>query len=242
MELKKYLNVYQFTTVLPGCGKEVKFRPITTYQMKELLSFDGDEEDGLDNLINSCVITEDFKVEDIPLQDRFFLLIEVRKKSKGSTNEITYDCDNCKSQVIDKLDLGKLKVKKLKKLDYVVKLDDNISVEVELLTRNHQKIVKGIVAKEIKNGNVKEKDKVLEENILTYISGIKKIITPEEQVENPLLEDKTILFKEGPSFFYDNLVKWYDDLEFGVDFNFDIKCPHCGAERKIEVPVENFFN
>jgi hypothetical protein len=242
VDLSKYLNVYKFNAVLPGSGLKINFKPITTYQMKELLSFDGDDpEDALDNLISSCVIDEGFDVKKISLQDRFFLMVELRKKSKGSDYQINYICGKCKSQVMTVADLDKLVVKKIdKKLDYKVKLDDNISVEVSLLSREAQLEAIRMVKEMLDYGTAKEKAKYIEETVMGYILSIKKIITPDGEIEASL-DNKIMLFREGPQFFYDRLVEWYDKLDFGVDFTIPLKCPHCQDEQKIDIPLANFF-
>ena len=42
-DFKKYLNVYQFETTLPGTGELIQFKPITTGQIKKLLVYEGSE-------------------------------------------------------------------------------------------------------------------------------------------------------------------------------------------------------
>ena len=86
-DFKKYLNVYEFETTLPGSGVTIKFKPITTGQMKKLLVYENETdpsmvEEAMDELINSSVSTEGFDVKDVWLQDRFFLLVEIRRKTK----------------------------------------------------------------------------------------------------------------------------------------------------------------
>ncbi len=242
VDLSKYLNMYKFFTVLPGSGKKVNFKPITTFQMKELLAYSGeDPEEALDNLVNSCVIDEGFEVRDLSLQDRFFMVVELRKRSKGSDYDISYVCGKCGGQVIAKVDLNELEVKKLGKLNDKVKLDDNISVKLKLMTRNTQLEAGRIVKEKEDPKAVTDEQKYMEEVIMGYILSIKEIILPDAVIENPSLDEKLILFQQGPEYFYDKIIKWYGDLNFGVDFTLANKCPHCADEIKMNIPLANFF-
>jgi hypothetical protein len=242
-KLSEYLNAYKFNTVLPGSNQIVNFKPISTFQLKELASAQGDPDDALDNLINSCVTDKGFNVKDLALQDRFFLLVELRKKSKGSAYNISYECSQCKSQVIQSIDLDKMKVKKLdKKLDYKIKLDDNITVEVALLSRNTANKAQSLVEQLIKDKVYKEDDKMMDESIMSYVLSIRKIITPAGDIESPDVETCMMLFKSGPLSFYDRISEWYEKLDFGMDFKFDMQCLHCQHKEEIQVTLENFFS
>jgi len=243
VDLKKFLNAYQFNTVLPGSGKKINFKPITTFQMKELISKAGaDPEEAVDNLINECVIDEGFDVKNLSLQDRFFLLVELRKKSKGSTYEVLFTCSKCNSQVITKVNLDNLEVKKLpKNFDNKIVLDSNITVEVDFLTREIQKASIELVKLMVAAKEVKEDDSNLNEVMFSYIMAVKKIITPDGVIESPTMEEKVTLFKDGPQLFYDRIIEWFDKLDFGVDFTTSVKCIHCGHEVKESITLQNFF-
>jgi hypothetical protein len=244
IDLSQYLNVYRFSAELPGSGVKVNFKPISTFMLKELVSFDGDPDDALDKLINSCVTDDGFEVKDLTLQDRFFLLVELRKRSKGSEYNINYDCVSCNGQVIDVINLDNLKVTKLSDttIDYKVKLDDNITVELKLITRNTGIQASKLSEEFIKSGKYKQSNKTLDDTILSYLLSIVSINTPSGNIDNPDINQILLLFEQGPSFFYDRIVKWYESLDFGVEFKIDLICPHCSKKEKIEVPLENFFS
>jgi DNA-directed RNA polymerase subunit RPC12/RpoP len=211
--------------------------------MKELISTAGDEPDAsVDKLINECVLDEGFDVKNLSLQDRFFFLVELRKKSKGSKYEVTYKCSECSSQVIALINLDDLKVKKLdKNFDRKIVLDSNITVEVDFITRGIQKEADDIVKSMVESGEVKEDDMYVNEIVFSYILAIKKIITPDGVIENPTMEEKLSLFKEGPQSFYDEIIKWFNKLDFGIDFTTTTKCFHCGKETVESITMQNFF-
>lgn len=119
-DFKRYLNIYTMETLLPGTGETVKFRPINTGQIKKLMMYDNMEEsaaieDALDDLITECVTSEGFDITKIYLQDRFFLLLEIRRATKGNKYSFNMVCDECHSQSVQDIDLNVLKVTTLKK-------------------------------------------------------------------------------------------------------------------------------
>ena len=136
-DLTKYLNVYDFETTLPGSGEVIKFRPMTTGQLKKMLVYENSTnpmvvEKALDELISSSIISEGFNIGNLYLQDRFFLLIEIRKKTKGELYKFNFTCPQCKSQSLQIINLDKLMVKTLPKdVDYNIKLDDNFTINVK---------------------------------------------------------------------------------------------------------------
>jgi hypothetical protein len=122
---KRYLNMYEWETTLPGSGKKIKYKPITTGQIKRLLLYNEvyDEnvvENALDELISECVVTEGFNVKDLYLQDRFFLMVEIRCVTKGYKYMFPSKCSKCNSQTQQTIDLSKLPVKPLIKDENIV--------------------------------------------------------------------------------------------------------------------------
>jgi hypothetical protein len=60
-----YVNVYEFECELPGSKQKVKFKPVTTGQIKKLLTYEKEtnyviQEQALDDLISSSVLSEGF--------------------------------------------------------------------------------------------------------------------------------------------------------------------------------------
>ena len=244
-DFKKYLNKYEFKTVLPGSGEELTFKPITTGQMKALLVHENETEMGvieaiLDDLMKECIIDpEDFPVEEMYINDRFFFLIELRKYTKGTTYQFQYTCPKCSSQSIQNVDLKKLKVSKLpKKLNRVVKLDEDISIEIDFPKRRDQ-----ITAYEIMKtyeGEANERMKTAELGILVTALTIKSIITPDGEDKEPKLEDKVYLMENITSEMFEKIGQ-FTTKNFGVDFKADIQCTKCEFQHDVDIPPENFF-
>lgn len=241
-DFKKYLNTYKFDCILPGSGKKVHFKPITTAQMKSLLVYEKENdpkvlENAMDELISSCVLDEDFDIKKQYIQDRFFLLLEIRKKTKGETYKFRIDCPQCKSQSLNVVDLGKLNVKKLdKRKSKRVKLNDNITIELNHLTREMQDDA-------YERTQPKEDDtkSLTEFMIATYANSIVKIITPDGEIEDPEYDDRIYLLENITQGEYTKITEWFDENDFGVDFMFKMKCQHCSHETETEIPSTDFF-
>ncbi len=244
-DFKKYLNKYEFKTVLPGAREELTFKPITTGQMKSLLVHENETELGvieaiLDQLMEECIIKpKNYSVVDMYINDRFFFLIELRKYTKGTVYQFTYTCTECSSQTIQHVDLKKLKVSKLPKaIKNKVDLDNDISVRLDFPRRRDQ-----IQAYEIINsyeGDANEKMKTAELGIVVTALTIKSIITPEGEDKSPSIEDKIYLLENITAEMFEKVTDW-SQRNFGVTFKADIECGSCKHSHEIDIPPENFF-
>ena len=99
-KLVSHLNIYNHIFTIPSSKKVVTYKPISTGQMKRLLIYENNKnpliiEQVLDDLIIGCVITEGFDIDVLTLQDRFDLLIEIRKQSKGNDYTFNFKCPTC---------------------------------------------------------------------------------------------------------------------------------------------------
>jgi len=247
-DFKKYINVYEFDCILPGNGKEVKFKPITTGQMKSLLVYEGEKrpskiEEALDNLITSSVTSENFDVAELYLQDRFCLLIELRKKTKGNEYQFNLTCPICKSQSIQNIDLDDLVISKInKRLSKKVKINDDITVELGHIRRKDQVKAFRLVDKNFKISKFTETQRLAEITLYTYAQAIETIVTPDGEEKNIDLEDKVFLLNNIPQDDYTKITDWFEKNNFGVEFSYTAKCIHCDDfEQKRDIPVSNFF-
>lgn len=264
-DFKNYLNTFVFDTVLPGSGETIKFKPITTGQLKNMLLYENiDEphkiEEALDQLIQECVVNEDFNVDDLYLQDRFFLLVEIRKSSKGNTYSFQLKCSSCDSQSIINIDLNDLIVKKFKgneqqnetlisvnkknknkviedSFNDIIELENKLKLQLQFPTRGMQK--------EIFNrlyNNKKITDIQRNVELITNLQAIsiKSIILPDgETFDN--YHDRLYLSNNIRQIDQDKITDWLSQNDFGLDFTFTQKCSHCGKEIKRDIPLEDFF-
>lgn len=287
---RNYLNTFVFDTVLPGSGEEVSFKPITTGQIKKLLLYETSDdpmtiENALDDVITECIVKPDeFDIKKMYIQDRFYLLVELRKATRGSSYNFQSICSNCKSQTQHSVNLNDLKVKKLKKTSNViktieeaenivskkqkkgkfiektvdepkkqiettninewdvVKLNENISVKLTLVTRELQQKAFDLFMELYKDKeNVNDVERTLEITTFLYALSLIDIITPDGIDTNLPLEEKIFFLNNLQQSETEKISKWFEDNDFGIDFTFEVKCRHCEHVEVRAVPIENFF-
>ena len=242
MSFKDYLNVYTFDYVLPGTEEKIQFKPLTTKEIKKLLVYENDNDYGkieevLDEIINLSVTNENFDVNNLYLQDRFSLLLEIRKKTKGEYYEFPFDCPKCSSQNYMVIDLDKLNVTRLNdlgELDTVVNLTDQISIEVWFLTRKEEK-----EAWEKVSNDSPQPISEYELNILTQT--IKAVNSPDGREDNLSFEDKQFIIDNTTTGNLQNISKWFEKNNFGTDFTIKRVCKQCGYTETRSIPLVNFF-
>jgi hypothetical protein len=250
LDLSKYLNMYNFDYTLPGQSKTVKLRPYGAADLKNMLTFPDEEvEEALDGLLDACIVkTGDLKtdvyVEDLWLQDRFYLLVMLRKITKGTTYRFTYKCPTCQSERILEIDLKKMKIKTLpKNFDFDVELDKNIKVTLKPLTRKAVRL-----GKELIEGKTSDKPmiKAMDEMMATYAVSIEKITTPDGEYTPPP-EEALEFIRTIPDFMYTKIQDWFTSTDYGIEMKTKMKCdyPKCSdydQEKEEVVPLDNFLS
>lgn len=239
----EYLNIYEFETVLPGSGETVKFKPLTTGQIKKLLVYENEDnimvqEKAMDELISSCVISEDFIIDELYLQDRFFLLIEIRKKTKGEKYDFTYKCPECKSQILNSVSLDDLEIVKLSKdVDNSVTLTDDIGVSLRHIKRKDFKAISKLI--DVKGKSETQMNAEIETGL--FAAGIELIATPDGIEENIDIQSKMYLIDNVPTSAFEKIKKWYEDNDFGINMEMSASCINCGHKETTEIPMGSFF-
>lgn len=237
------VNVYEFDCKLPGVNQDVKFKPVNTGQLKKLLTYENEtnllvQEQALDDLISSSVLSEDFNIDELYLEDRFFLLVELRKKTKGEVLEFTLTCPKCNSQTLNRVDLTKLTVKPLDPgVDKVVELSNDIKVTLRRLKRKHQKEIRPNMLPR----NLTPLQEQAEIQILYHACAIEKVETPEGVDDNLKITDKKYLVENIPTGEYDKIRDGIEAMSFGVDLSYTVGCNQCSYKTTVEVPIENNF-
>jgi len=237
------INVYEFSCELPGSGETVTFKPVNTGQLKKLLTYEKEknlllQEQALDDLISSSVLTEGFDSDDLYLEDRFFLLVEMRKKTKGEVLEFTLTCPKCNSQSLNRVDLNSMPIKQLdKEADLTVDLVNDVKVHLRRVKRKHQKEIKPSFLKP----NLSNLQTSAEMQTLFHACAIDKVETPDGIDENINMIDKVYLIDNIPTSEYDKIREKIEEISFGLDLTYKVKCRACDFEQDTIVPVENNF-
>lgn len=216
MSFKDYVNVYEFSCILPSTGEEVRFKPLTTKQIKKLLVYD-DESDilqivnALNDLVSSSITTDGFNIDNLYLKDRLNLLVEIRKKTKGETFEFQFKCPDCGAQSYNVLDLDSLESKQKDNELGNLQVNDDISIEIDhIKVSNEKEVIKNI------NKKLSDTEKNFEYQINLLASSIQSVIHPGGKDEDIPFEDKVFLINNTPNNLLQDIGNWLSDNWFGI--------------------------
>lgn len=238
------LNVYEFEEKLPGSKRLIKFKPVTAAQIKRLLQHENENdqlkiEQIIDKVICNSVVSEDFNIDDLYLQDRIYLFFCIRIRSKGNTLELNSNCENCKSQYISTINFTNIDCIELNDdIDYKIMLDKKSYIEMRYLKRKDlTEMLK--YEKKMKYNN--ELEKKVNMAFLAYASSIKSISFEGKTDENLTLDDKVYFLDNVSENILTRIADWTSKNDFGISLEFDNICPHCGHNKKIKVSTEDLM-
>lgn len=240
---EKYLKTYTSKLELPGSGEEVEIRPLTTNDMKKLLTYENQNdplvsEDILDEIITNVVVSENFNIESLYLQDRYYIFIKLRELTKGSKYKFQYKCTSCGQKTIQTIDLNDLNVTNIKPKEENDKLEvmnGNLTLEMNHATRKEHKEALKTISKKL-NDNQKQVERIIAELAIL----VKAINTPDGQ-DIPDIKSKMEFIGNLPQGEYNTLQEWKKDNDFGIDLTININCQGCGYEEETVMPLDNFF-
>ena len=234
-DFRKFLNIYEFEVTLPS-GTKVTLKPINAGQLKRFMTSIKEEtvqqlSAAMYELITSSVVTEDFDIGEVFLNDRPALILELRKISKGTQYQFEYHCPHCKSQSLVTEDLAKIKAIPMPdKINPIVQLDDNLSVQMDFVKIKHEQ--------EILDMGMDTEAELL----LSIIAiSVKSIMTPEGDQDNLTLTQRIFFTDNIPQPLYEKLTDWHDQFHFGIDLKRKVKCIHCQEESDFTLDADNFF-
>lgn len=244
IDITTFLNVYEFETTLPGSGQVIKFKPVTTGQMKKMLAYEQADEQleverALDELIVDCVTSPDFDIDGLYLQDRFFLLLQIRCKTKGDKYEFYWKCPICELEQPAFALINEMNVVDVQEITTNIKLNDSLSADFTFPTRGMQKKAAEIVGD---GKGLSDSEKMFEMGIYVYAMCMSTFQTPAGKVQ-PSLEDKYTVLNGVSSDMFDNIQEWLEENDFGVEFLKEVKCANSSCEftHVMEIPYTSFF-
>jgi predicted nucleic-acid-binding Zn-ribbon protein len=243
VNVRDLVDTYEFPCVLAGSGQKLLIKPITTGQMKKILIYEEESdpyviEDVLDRLISDCVVSEGFDIDDLYLQDRFSLLLEIRRITKGDSYTFNWKCPKCGIENIKTLKLSELKNVPINVTDNVIKVGEQIKLEVDFPTRRDQK---DAIERMNKKGIENYQEKQLDVQTGTFANCIKRVHTPNGILEDVSFEDKYYILDNIASESFKIFSDWFVDHDFGIEFEVPYTCTHCDYSEKGEIPLTDFF-
>lgn len=248
-KLVQLLNQYDHQHTVAETGKVLNIKPITTGQMKSILQYEGNDDPMLvdkvlDDLIDGCVVTEGFNVDELTIQDRFELLIAIRKISKGSVYNFNIKCPECGVESIQAVNLNDLEV-----VPYPVDIDknnkiqinNNLFVELGYIRRGHQKQSVDL-AKAM--GELNDSQLMSEIATFMYAFGMVQFSTKQGPLAEFDVQERKEFLDNLSAESYDIINDWYDKNDYGTKFVYKLKCKAgdgCTFEKEEDIPMTGFF-
>jgi len=129
-----------FELTQPSTGEKLEYRPFLVKEEKVLLTAreSGERSDifrAIKQIINNCVLNEDFDVNNVPVFDMEYLFIHLRAKSIDNVIKFqVQDSDDGETYNLE-VDLNEVKVTfPEKKHDGLIKINDNLGVKMKFPT------------------------------------------------------------------------------------------------------------
>jgi hypothetical protein len=128
---------HPITTIkLPASGREIKVRPFLVKDEKILLHAKAtnnraDMLQAIKQIVNNCIVTEDFDIDQLPLVDLEYLFIRLRAQSVNNICVVSYlDGEDQKSYDFE-IDLNKIEVKFFEDCNKVIPVNSNIELHMK---------------------------------------------------------------------------------------------------------------
>ena len=166
-----------YELVLPSSGRKVKYRPFLVKEEKILvIALESEDTKQITNaiktVISNCILSKGIRIEKLATFDIEYLFLNVRAKSVGETVDVNVTCpDDGVTQVPLQIDIDSIKVQKNEKHTNIIKLDDNLSLQM-----NYPSLTQFIES----NFELSGGDSDLEKSLDVIISCIGQVYNEEE--------------------------------------------------------------
>ena len=166
-----------YELVMPSSGRKVKYRPFLVKEEKILvIALESEDTKQITNaiktVISNCILSKGIRIEKLATFDIEYLFLNVRAKSVGETVDVNVTCpDDGVTQVPLKVDIDSIKVQKNEKHTNIIKLDDNLSLQM-----NYPSLTQFIES----NFELSGVDSDLEKSLDVIISCIGQVYNEEE--------------------------------------------------------------
>ena len=233
-----------YTTQLPMCGNEIRYRPFLVGEQKALLiAQEGDDQQNkveeIFRLVDIC--TDGVDVRSLHQTDLEYLFIKLRIVSVGETSDVGMECNNCGQENQVSIEFEKYDfIPPEKEVNKIQKLTDTISVELKLPSLLELSKINKIYNIESDDDESLENPEVmfaiLNKMIDKIING-DEVITRDDFTSEELdkfLEGMTLDMLSGILDYVQHQPKMVVPCEF--------KCPHCEHDNRLLIEgMENFF-
>ena len=171
------INTPTYELVLPSSGKKIKYRPFLVKEEKILIMALESEDskqitNAIKDVLSDCILSRGIKIEKLATFDIEYLFLNVRAKSVGETVEVNITCpDDNETQVQVEIDIDSIKVQKADTHSDTIKLDNDLSLQM-----NYPSLNQFIET----NFEVGEEKSEVEQSLNVIMSCIKQVYSNDE--------------------------------------------------------------
>ena len=233
-----------YTTQLPMCGNEIRYRPFLVGEQKALLiAQDGDDKENtlkeIFRLLESC--TEGVDIQTLHQTDLEYLFIKLRIVSVGETSDVGMECNNCGQENQVSIEFEKYDfIPPEKEVNKIQKLTDTISVELRLPS-----LLELSKINKIYNINADDDESLENPEVMFAILNkmIDKIINGDEVItRDDFTNEELDKFLEGMTIDMLSSILEYVQHQPKMVVPCEFKCSHCEHDNKMLIEgLENFF-
>jgi hypothetical protein len=225
---QEYLNTCKIGS------KEIKFKPWTTKNEKDYLIAVESDEDITDQKIYDMLIRPCLQDPDVVLttDEQKKLMIEVRKKSIGSTFSMTFTCKKCKK--VNEVQVDFDSITKFKSSEWGTS-EINLGNDIIKINFNNP-LSKNIFRR------LDEVHSVVEKNFVEFLIHIRSIEINDNLEDTFTFEELKTFIEELPSASFDKIFKDYKNMKSSLEFEYNPYCMMCGEENNINFEyIPNFL-
>lgn len=223
------ISTPEFTIKLPSNGEEISYRPFLVREEKILyIAMEGEDPleiaKAVTNVVQGCVTTPGFDVNNIASFDMEYLFIKLRAKSVSEISKVgvKHDKGGCKHVTPVEINLDEIEVKMPKKQNFNIKVTDDIGLTMRYPTLQDS------------NRVISESSNPVEQTFSTMAYCVKNVYDKENVYEEfthgEMVEWLQGLNKDQ----FSKVLNWFKKiptLEYEVEFT----CPQCEKEDKVQL-------
>lgn len=248
------LDVGKFSVKLPSDGrKKLSFRPFTVKEEKMILMLKSDQDKTntirkLVEVMQSCCLTPDTKLEKLPIIDIEYILLQLRINSVEETailehyhpheNLLNPD-ETCPPTPIS-INLNDIEIEKSADFSPIVQLTKDISIEMRPITlESLEKINMSALAQEVNSEDEDNFDTSVEllASIISKVYHGDSVIDATEETPEDVIEWVIGMKREH----IEKLEEYFHNMP-KIVLNLKYKCTHCNKEIETKIEgLQNFF-
>jgi hypothetical protein len=230
------LNTPEFETIIPSSKQRIKFRPFLVKEEKILfMALQGGDTremtNAVQNIIGTCVLSEDFEVANLAMYDIEYLFLKLRGKSVGETIDLrvkhTNDDSECKHVSDVSINIDDINVEFPEDYNNKIQLTESVGIKLKHPGIKHSALLQ---------------DSGLDFNtVLQLIGECVDCIYDNDNVYDTYTSDEIIQFIEGLNQQqFAKVQKFFSDMP-KLTHTITWTCPKCGEEDSIVVEGLNSF-